>query len=104
MECKNCHKNKNISKFRKNRRKCIKCEYTTRKTYIQKYQKDNKEKLNQYRNIYGKSKNWYYVPVSQRLTEPNSQGYYKPRPKKTKIIKPKIHKELDIFLSFDLLL
>jgi len=88
MECKICLKNKNISKFRKNRKTCIKCEYKTRKTYIQKYQKDNKQKISEYNKIYQKSKNWYY----------------KPKPKKPKIIKPKIHKELDIFLSFDLLL
>ena len=66
MNCKNCHKNKNISKFRKNRKTCIKCEYQTRKDYLKKYRNDNKEKLNQYNNIYGKSKNWFYVPVPKK--------------------------------------
>jgi len=92
MECKICLKNKNISKFRKNRRKCIKCEYTTRKTYIQKYQKDNKQKISEYNKIYQKSKNWYY----------------KPKPKKLKIIKPLVkplsEEDIRLHINFDLLL
>jgi hypothetical protein len=94
MNCKNCHKNKNISKFRKNRKTCIKCEYTTRKAYIQKYQKDNKQKINEYNNIYQKSKNWYY----------------KPRPKKPKIIIDKnrvrtlSEKDINMIFNFDFLL
>ena len=92
MECKNCLKNKNISKFRKNRKTCIKCEYTTRKAYIQKYQKDNKERLKEYNNIYQKSKNWYY----------------KPRQKKPKIIKPLVKplnkEDINMIFNFDFLL
>lgn len=110
MNCKNCNKNKNISKFRKNRKTCIKCEYQTRKDYLKKYRNDNREKLNQYNNIYLKSKNWYYVPVSQRLTEPNSQGYYKPRPRKPKIIIDKNNvrtlseKDIDLNIELELIL
>ena len=66
MNCKNCHKNKNISKFRKNRKTCIKCEYTTRIKYHKKYRNDNKETLKQYNNIYLKSKNWLYVPIPKK--------------------------------------
>jgi len=89
MECKICLKNKNICKFRKNRRICIKCEYTTRKAYIQKYQKDNKERLKEYNNIYQKSKNWYYTP----------------RPKSIKLlVKPLSEEDIDMNFNFDLLL
>ena len=94
MNCKNCNKNKHISKFRKNRKTCIKCEYQTRKEYYKKYRNDNKEKLNQYNNVYQKSKNYYY----------------KPRPKKPKIIVDKnkvrtlIEKDINLNIKLDLLL
>ena len=94
MNCKNCNKNKNISKFRKNRKTCIKCEYTTRIEYHKKYRNDNKEKLNQYNNIYLKSKNWLYVPI----------------PKKPKIIIDKnkvrtlIEKDINLNIVLDLFL
>jgi len=94
MNCKNCNKNKNISKFRKNRKTCIKCEYQTRKDYLKKYRNDNKEKLNHYNNIYQKSKNYYY----------------KPRLKKPKIIldKNKVRtlseKDINLNIKLDLLL
>ena len=94
MNCKNCHKNKNISKFRKNRKTCIKCEYQTRKDYLIKYRNDNREKLNQYNNIYLKSKNWFYVP----------------KPKKPKIIIDKnkvrtlLEKDINLNIELDLIL
>ena len=91
MNCKNCNKNKNISKYRKNRKTCIKCEYVLRKEYHKKYRNDNREKLNEYNNIYQKSKNYYY----------------KPRPKKPKIIidknKVKSLLEKDINLNIELI-
>jgi hypothetical protein len=94
MECKICNKNKNICKFRKNRKTCVKCEYTTRKTYLQKYKKDNRNKINEHNRIYQKSKNWYYVP----------------KPKKPKIIIDKnrvrtlSEKDIDMIFNFDFLL
>lgn len=94
MNCKNCNKNKNISKFRKNRKTCIKCEYQTRKDYLKKYQKENKEKLKLYNQIYQKSKNYYY----------------KPRERKPKIIvdKDKVRtlseKDIHLIIKFDFLL
>ena len=85
MKCKICNKNRGVDKFRKNRKTCIKCEYATRKTYINKYQKENKKRLREYNRIFQKSKNYYYIP-------------------KPKIIKPTTHKELNLFLTIDLLL
>lgn len=94
MECKICHKNKNICKFRKNRKTCINCEYTTRCDYLKKYKKDNRHKINEYNKIYQKSKNWYYTP-------------------KPKIIKPIIdknrvmtlsEKDINMIFNFDFLL
>ena len=79
-------KNRNICKFRKNSKTCSKCEYKSRKEYHKKYRNDNKEKLNEYNKIFQKSKNYYY----------------KPRPKKPKIIKDKnkvralIEKDIDL--------
>ena len=81
-------------KVRKNRKTCIKCEYQTRKDYLKKYQQDNKEKINQYNNMYLKSKNYYY----------------KPKPKKPKIIvdKDKVRtlsdKDIDLIIKLDFLL
>ena len=94
MKCKNCNKNKNISKFRKNRKTCIKCEYQTRKDYLKKYQQENREKLKLYNQIYQKSKNYYY----------------KPRERKPKIIvdKDKVRtlseKDIDLNIKLDFLL
>ena len=94
MKCKNCNKNKNISKFRKNRKTCIKCEYQTRKDYLKKYQQENKEKLKLYNQIYQKSKNYYY----------------KPRERKPKIIVDKdkvrtlIEKDIHLIIKLDFLL
>ena len=94
MNCKNCNKNKNISKFRKNRKTCIKCEYQTRKDYLKKYRNNNREKLNQYNNIYQKSKNLFYVS----------------KPKKPKIIIDKnkvrtlIEKDINLNIELDLIL
>ena len=88
MFCKICNIKKRKNKFRKKRKTCIKCEYTTRKEYFKKYQKDNKERLNEYNRIYQKSKNYYYIPVS-----------------KVKIKKrvPKINnKNLDLNITFDI--
>ncbi len=89
MECKNCHKKQNICKFRKNRRTCIKCEYTTRKAYLQKYKKDNKQKISEYNKIYQKSKNWYYIP-KPKIIKP--------------IVKPLSEKDIDMIFNFDFLL
>jgi len=89
MFCKNCNLKKHKNKFRKNRKTCVKCEYTKRKEYFKKYQKDNKERLNEYNRIYQKSKNYYY----------------KPRERKPKIKKrvPKINnKNLDLNITFDI--
>jgi len=40
-KCNICLKIQNDVKFRKNRGKCKKCEYHTRKEYLKQYQKDN---------------------------------------------------------------
>lgn len=91
MNCSNCGKNKNIYEYRKNRKTCKKCEYVVRKEYSKKYRNDNREMINQRRRITGKLKNWYY----------------KPRPKKPKIIidKNKVRTliEKDINLNLELI-
>lgn len=40
-KCNVCYKMLNEIKFRKNRGKCIKCEYQIRKDYLKQYSKDN---------------------------------------------------------------
>ena len=89
MKCKTCDKNRGTHKFRKNSKKCYKCEYATRKIYINKYQKENKERLREYNRIFQKSKNYYYIP--------------KPKIIKPVIIKPVI-KEPNLFLTILLLI
>jgi len=85
MFCKICNIKKRDNKFRKNRKTCIKCEYTTRKTYLKKYRNEHRIKLNEYNREFQKSKNWYYVP--------------KPKP----ICVPKINnKNLDLNITFDI--
>ncbi len=103
MECKNCYKKKNISKFRKNRRTCIKCEYTTRKAYIQKYQKDNKERLKEYNNIYQKSKNWYYIPKPKIIKPIVGKNIIFSNRCSTPV-KPLSEKDIDMNFNFDYLL
>ena len=105
MNCKNCNKNKNISKFRKNRKTCIKCEYQTRKDYLKKYRNDNKEKLNHYNNIYQKSKNYYYKPRPSRAT---LETLSLPRKPKIIINKNKVRtlseKDINLNIKLDLIL
>ncbi len=105
MKCSYCNKNKNISNFRRNRKACKKCEYQSRKEYLKKYQEDNKQKLNQYNNIYQKSKNWYYIPSRATL-----DAGHLPRERKPKIIidKDKVRtlseKDIHLIIKFDFLI
>lgn len=65
MICKTCTKKLNIINFRKYRKTCKHCEYTTRINYQIKYQEDNKERIRIHKSIYMKSKN-FYIPVLRK--------------------------------------